>query len=218
MMDVFSKGSPSSRASSKASKGGKGGKKSSCDEGDSSIVFSGVSSVYSVQKGVLQISWSPAVFVSTLDGDPRDCGDFEYHVFVAKAPFDFSPFSLKELIDNEELVTSKTKKTSIKLRKKDFEAGVDYSILVIPAEKKDRVSFEGRKAVIGRVAAADASLRDDVKRVVVDVRHRLLAAQMKSTAVKAKNFPDRCRRPLHQHRVNAPEIRIISPANDCSPR
>ena len=69
------------------------------------LLFQGISSAYSAEMGVVQVQWRPAQVVARLDTmnsdfDSKDCGDVQYIIFIAEAPFQFPQRSVQELSEN----------------------------------------------------------------------------------------------------------------------
>lgn len=136
----------------------------SCGPDNATIIFGGITTAWSAQRGTIQVSWEAASLVSSYI-DLSSCDDLRYHVFVAESPYDFSEISLFQIFHGGTMNRYETTDTTVTLSN-GLADGIMYDLLVV-AEVGTSGTFVSlnREPKSIRVATEDPVIRSDVKRV-----------------------------------------------------
>jgi von Willebrand factor type D domain len=122
------------------------------------IDFTGFDLAYSIEPGLLQLSWLAATFV-TSSGVVLECKDFMYHVFVGDDSYDFSAESLQDLQTNALLTEYTTDDLSIAIDTQS--PGSLFGVLVV-ASLEDGTTSVNRDPVLLRSSTVSPTLRAGV--------------------------------------------------------
>lgn len=138
-----------------------------CDASLGFLSFSRTVLGASIGRGTIYLEWGKALLIPFDTTSSFDCEDPVYNVFLAEAPFNFTDFSIPELIELSDAsdVLTKIKTEALEIMLTDQTPNETLSVLVI-AIAENRVFSEMNEGIEITVSKTDAVLNRNVTKIM----------------------------------------------------